>query len=205
VNLKDTYNQIAKDWHADHLHDDWWSEITSMFASLLGSGSNVLDAGCGSGIKSKYLVEKGLKVTGFDLSESMIEIAKVETPEATFFVHDLYDVNTIEGQFEGIFMEASLLHISKARAREVVQKAMSKLKQGGYFYIAVKGMRDGVEEEDLIESDYGYKYKRFFSYYNIDEVVEYLKSSGCEIVYQGEKKAGSRWLQVIGKKIHDAT
>jgi SAM-dependent methyltransferase len=203
VNLKDTYNRIAKDWHADHLKDDWWSKVTDIFAGLVKTGDSILDAGCGSGIKSKYLAEKGFKVTGFDFSEEMIEIAKHEAPGIEFFVHDLYEVDTTPGQFDGIFMEASLLHISKVRAGEVVKKATSKLKLGGYFYIAVKGMRDTVEEESAKESDYGYEYERFFSYYNIDEVVNYLKSAGCEIVYEGEKKVASRWIQVIGKKTHE--
>lgn len=42
-------------------------------------GLNVLDAGCGPGILSSYLLDKGASVTAFDISPKMIELAKVRT------------------------------------------------------------------------------------------------------------------------------
>lgn len=67
MDLKETYNQIAEDWHADHLNDDWWISGTDAFFSFLQPGGLVLDVGCGSGVKSNYLINKGLRVCGLSV------------------------------------------------------------------------------------------------------------------------------------------
>ncbi len=87
MDLKDTYNKIAEDWHKDHTQDDWWVDGTLKFISLVGVGKEVLDVGCGAGTKSKFLKENGLSVTGIDFSEKMIEIAKRENHEVPMFAN----------------------------------------------------------------------------------------------------------------------
>jgi SAM-dependent methyltransferase len=194
------YDKIAADWHKDHLADDWWNRGTDAFVALLPPGATVLDAGCGTGVKSKYLSDRGFKVVGFDLSEKMIEIARAEVPDAEFFVHDLYNIDTIQGEFDAVFMQASLLHVDKERAGEVIKKAATKVKSDGFLYIAVKGMRDGKGEEVVTENDYGYEYERYFSYYSLEELKAYFGNVGFDIVYTDEYEAGSKWIQIIGKK-----
>ena len=101
--LKSTYNRIAEDWFRDHQEDTWWINGTEKFISLLKTDSSVLDVGCGAGVKSKYLVNKGLKVTGIDLSDKMIEIAKREVPQAKFKVADIIEPLGLGEKFDGIF------------------------------------------------------------------------------------------------------
>lgn len=51
---------------------------------------SILDAACGPGKYAEILMERGAKVTGFDLSPSMIDYARTRNKKAgTFFVHDL--------------------------------------------------------------------------------------------------------------------
>ncbi len=203
MDLKDTYNKIAEDWHKDHTQDDWWVDGTLKFISLVGVGKEVLDVGCGAGTKSKFLKENGLSVTGIDFSEKMIEIAKRENPDISFEVLDMRDVEKLEGMYDGIFIQAALLHIPHHAAADVVRKISTKLRTGGYMYIAVKERYPGrVAEEIKVEDDYGYSYERFFSYYSVGDLEGYFKDSGFEIVYEettGEEK--KKWIQMIGKKM----
>lgn len=203
MNLKETYNRIAKDWHQDHREDDWWVKGTDKFISLLGPGSLVLDVGCGAGIKSKYLVNKGLKVVGIDFSEKMIEIARQEVPSGDFLILDLDEADKLDYLFDGIFMQAILLHIPKREVEEKIEKIAKRLKRGGYLYVGVKEKRpQDAEEEIVVENDYGYPYERFFSYFTLDEIEAYLKNAGFEIVFSEivPLKSGNR-IQAIGKKV----
>ena len=202
MNLKDTYNKIAEDWHADHKQDDWWVEGTDHFCSLLKKGSRVLDVGCGAGVKSRYLSKKGLDVTGIDFSEKLIGIAEKESVGVEFIVMDMKDAHNLSRQFDGVFAQASLLHIPKKEVADVLGVLVSVLKSSGYIYVAVKGKYpNGPEEAVLKESDYGYDYERFFSYFTMDELKSHFEDLRLEIVYESHKVFGKTdWLQIIGRK-----
>lgn len=202
MNLKDTYDKIAEDWHEDHLPDDWWYEGTDVFASLLSSGAHILDVGCGAGHKTKYFTEKGFKVTGVDFSENLLAIAKREAPDAEFILADMKDLSKIEDKFDAVFAQASLLHVPKNEAQAVLSHWTEKVKPGGYLYVAVKGIREGQPEEQVLkEDDYGYEYERFFSYYSLQELQEHFKQLGLHIEYENEcPEESTNWIQIIGKK-----
>ncbi len=202
MNLKETYNRIAEDWVLDHNDDDWWQAGTNHFLSLLSNEASVLDVGCGGGIKTQYISAKGHDVTGIDFSEKMISIAQRENPKVEFAVVDMYDIDKIEKNYDGIFVQAALLHIPKTRALEVLTKMKDKLNKDGLLYLAVKGIRDDGTEEDIIKgNEYGYEYERFFSYFKLEELKAYLEQLGLLVVWEENKKSNkTNWIQIIGKK-----
>jgi SAM-dependent methyltransferase len=204
MNLKETYNRIASDWHHDHSHDDWWVEGTDIFINKLPSNALVLDVGCGSGTKSKYLIAHGIKVMGIDISDKLLEIAKHEVPGGEFKEFSMYDLDKIQKTFDGVFAQASLLHIPKKKAGEVVNKMAQRLTPGGFLYIAVKEVRSDKSEEGIEkENGYGYEYERFFSYFTMSELEQYLTDAGLQVVVnlRNPNPSGKTvWLQIIGQK-----
>lgn len=200
MNLKETYNRIAEDWHRGHHDDDWWLKGTDKFVSFFKKNDIILDVGCGTGVKAKYLTNKGLRVIGIDFAQKQIEIAKKFAPQAKYYVMDMRQCDRLTGEFDGIFAQASLFHIPKKEIPEVLKIILSKLKRGGYFYLAVKE-RKKVDEEIKVEDDLGYQYERFYSYFTHDEIRNYFKKSGLEIIFEEICRPGNaNWIQVIGKK-----
>ena len=202
MDLKATYNRIAGDWSKDHRGDTWWVEGTDTFVSFLKSGASVLDVGCGDGVKSKYLLDKGLKVVGIDFSEKMVEIARREVPGATFQVADIKNLSGLKEDFDGILAQAVLLHIPKSEAGAVVKELRDRLVNGGYLYIAVKQKREGGREEEVLkEDDYGYEYERFFSYFTLPEIQKYVADAGLKMCYENVALSGhTTWIQAICRK-----
>lgn len=202
--LKETYDRIAEDWHKDHLHDDWWIQDIDTFIQKLPYGARVLDVGCGSGVKSKYLIDHGLKVIGIDISKNLLKIAESEVSQGEFKIFSMEDLDSMAELFDGVFAQASLLHIPKKDAGEMVKKMTRKLLSGGLLYLAVKESREGKPDEEIKkESDYGYEYERFFSYFTMPELEQYLKNADLKVVskLRNPNKSGKTvWLQVIGKK-----
>lgn len=196
------YNKIAEDWIKDHQDDTWWQEGTDAFITFLPAGGRVLDVGCAGGWKSRYLIDHGFQVVGFDISERFIEIAQQAVPEAEFHVATFHTVNRIPGGFDGVFVQAVLLHVPKIEIKKVLGSLAEKLKPGGYFYLAVKERRDGQpEEQEVTEDDYGYRYTRFFSYYTQPELEQYLAEIGFVKVFELTTEVGkTRWLQLVAKK-----
>lgn len=201
--LRDTYDRIAKDWARDHERDTWWLECAARFASLLPQDARVLDAGCGSGQKARFFQDRGARVLGIDFSEKLLEIARQTATASDFRLLDLRDIRTLSEQFEGVFAQASLLHIPKTETFSVIEGMVSRLVPRGLLYIAVKAQRRGGPEEEIVtENDYGYDYERYFSYYTMDEMQAYVDRLGLSIVHAEVSQASSRigWMQIIARK-----
>lgn len=202
MDLKAVYNRIAEDWHKDHLSDTWSIDATNIFASNFSAGAQILDVGCAGAIKSKHLVSKGLQVTGIDISDSFIEIAKRECSEGDFIVMDMRDVSNLGKKFDGVFVLASLLHIPKTEVPAVLKGFESVLKPGGYLSVSVKEQKQGQpEEQSLKEDDYGYEYERFFSYFQIDELERFIGDAGLVIKKTVVIPFGNtNWINVLAMK-----
>lgn len=79
---KPAYDSIAG-WYATWVEDESWAHPTFLghLFSLTGdvSGSRILDVGCGTGHFSRAIAQAGATVTGVDISESMLSLARSRT------------------------------------------------------------------------------------------------------------------------------
>lgn len=202
MDLAQTYNRIAEDWHRDHQSDDWWVGGTDEFTSRLPVGGSVLDVGCGSGVKSAYLLERGFKITGIDISDNLLAIARTVAPAAEFRNLSMTYLGGLPETFDGIFAQASLLHIPKTEVPSVITKFVEHATPRGLIYLAVKERCEGGPEEEVKEEDdLGYTYERFFSYFTMLELESYLANVGVKVVWKDRAPSGKTvWLQIIGQK-----
>lgn len=106
----------------------------------------VLDAGCGSGRDSKAFLERGFEVTAIDASKSMATLAEryLGQPVAHMRFQDV----PWEGEFDGIWACASLLHVPKNELPQVFGRLGRALKPGGVLYASFKLGRG--EREDAL-------------------------------------------------------
>lgn len=97
---RDFWNRAADDWHIQVgtagdsnriLNSD---PVLWAFAGDVGA-LMVLDAGCGTGYLSKQLSDRGAHVTGVDISERMIAIARAQNPQIDFHVDSCAELRTI--------------------------------------------------------------------------------------------------------------
>ncbi len=205
MNLKDTYNKIAEDWTQDHKTDTWWIAGAERLASYLQAGSKIIDVGCAGGLKSEFLAKLGFQVTGIDLSDKMIELAKQWMPSGDFLVKDITEPLVFDHKFDAVFAQAVLLHVPKKNIPATLKNLSDVLKPKGYLYAAVKELHPGEDEEqNITENDYGYEYERFFSFFTLPEMEKYVKDLNMKIVYSNvdrNAKNDTTWVQVIAQKL----
>jgi SAM-dependent methyltransferase len=71
----------------------------------------VLDAACGTGRHTAYLVERGHEVLGVDGNEAMLAKAKVKIPDAEFKVGDLTELLADDGSYGAITCGLAFGHL----------------------------------------------------------------------------------------------
>lgn len=87
------------------------------FVDLIPAGSTVLDAGCGEGVLSVMLAQKGCKVTGVDLSEPNIKASNVYAEsqgvaeQTDFMVGDAENLPVPDKSFDYVISSHVLEHL----------------------------------------------------------------------------------------------
>jgi SAM-dependent methyltransferase len=112
------------------------SESWDIFLQHLPPKAHILDAGCGSGRDAKYFLKKGYKVTAFDASQEMVNLAAQETGLPVF--HLCFADLAFQNEFDGVWAQASLLHIPYQQTRAIYQKIHQALKPQGIFFASYK-------------------------------------------------------------------
>ncbi|MFW9787995.1 MAG: class I SAM-dependent methyltransferase [Candidatus Thorarchaeota archaeon] len=99
----------------------------------LKKGEEILDIACGAGDHSIEFAKRGLKVTAFDIAQSLIDVAtersKEEKAKVNFFPGDMRDM-TFEDQFDGAVLLSHSFgffnHEENYRVLKGVFKALKK-------------------------------------------------------------------------------
>lgn len=149
------------------------------FLNRLPANGTVLDIGCGPGRDAKIFSDLNFNVIGIDFSASMIKLAKENAPLCTFHVMDMEELDFPNDSFDGIWANCSLLHISKKNMPFVLKKIYAILKFNGVFYLSVK---EGDRDEALTADSRYEGVKKYWSYYQQNELLALLHSAGFQIL-----------------------
>jgi SAM-dependent methyltransferase len=117
--------------------------IESLFKKYgTGKIKTILDMGCGTGGHALLLAERGYSVTGIDMSESMLSIAKEKARKANisldFFEGDIREFNTNK-KFDAITSMFAVMgyQIKNDDLKKAVENARKQLKNNGLFIFDV--------------------------------------------------------------------
>ena len=116
---------------------------------LLPKNPTILDFGCGIGIPfDKWLVEHGCKVTGIDISQKHIGMAKKNVPKAKFIRGDFSKIEFKE-TFDAIISFYAIFHIPREEHKDLFLKMHSLLNEGGIILVTLgtSGSEYGEEKD----------------------------------------------------------
>lgn len=137
------YDELDEMWYesSDHpiallraenaLRNPW---IEKVIETKLGRPCSILDVGCGGGFLTNYLAQKGHQVSGIDLSEKSLMIAKkTDTTESVQYTQaSAYELPFGEETFDAVSAMDLLEHVEKPEL--VIKEASRVLKKGGLFF-----------------------------------------------------------------------
>jgi cyclopropane fatty-acyl-phospholipid synthase-like methyltransferase len=168
------------------LYDDSYRE----FCELLRPGrARVLDAACGPGNVSRYLMSqrRDLELLGIDLAPRMVKLAREAVPSAQFALHDCRNLADLKRRFDGIICAFGLPYLSRQEAVAFVSAARKALEQEGVLYLSTMlGRSEDSGFERCSSGDQVY-----INYYSEDEVIRSLHGFGFTIVQQKRMPSSS--------------
>ena len=129
------YNKNAQSFYDRTIGTDM-SHIQTKFLSFLPSKAHILDAGCGVGRDSKYFLHQSYEITAFDASSEMVKYATKELDKQVLHLR-FQDLN-FEKKFDGVWANASLLHVPYQETRDICTRIYNALKPWGIFYASYK-------------------------------------------------------------------
>lgn len=151
--VADGYNRIAE------RHSAWEQGVrvqerdhyTAVVLAALSPASSVLELGCGTGLPTTALLATRFHITGVDISQRHIALARQNLPEGTFVCADMMALNFPAASFDGITAFYSLIHLPRAEHAPLLARIATWLRPGGYF-IATMGASDapGAIEDDWL-------------------------------------------------------
>lgn len=171
------------------------SRAYEKFLAYLPLGAKVLDAGCGSGRDSLFFMRQGYRVTMLDASAAMCRCAEKLTGQKA--LHKTFAEIYFEKQFDGIWANASLLHVPEQELEKVLKILHRALKDDGVLYASWKygeaERRDG---------------ERFYCDMTEEKLKKLLRRTGCFVcreVWVSEDvlplHREQRWLNVVLGKV----
>ena len=101
--------------------------------NLLAVSTQVLDIGCGAGFLSNELSKRGLTVTGVDISEESLGVARRfdETKSVSYKIADAYELPFPDAQFDVVTAMDFLEHVENPA--KVIKEFSRVIKPGGIF------------------------------------------------------------------------
>ena len=103
----------------------------------LGPDDRVLDIGCGTGIAAAAAVGKGRTVLGVDGAAAMLEIARLDVPDATFAVMDFNRLTLPDGSWDVAISSHALLFADDRVA--ALREWRRVVRHGGRLSLSVPG------------------------------------------------------------------
>ncbi len=112
---------LGQGLHAEHRPEGWDEERTLLEGWVAGlTPAKTLDVACGTGFMTRHL--RG-EVVGLDQSESMLEVARAQAPNARFVQGDALDLPFEDGSFERVFTSYFYCHLEEPDARRFLAEA----------------------------------------------------------------------------------
>lgn len=193
--VKAGYNKAAKNY-SSKFRDQFGNEKhLARLVEVLKQGASVLDVGCGAGKPiDNYLISKGMKVMGIDISEVQIELAKSSVPEATYEVRDMSELQENEYQVNAVVSFYAIFHTPREKHIDLLKKFKSFLKDEGYLLVTMGATAWEGKEDNFCGSE------MYWSHYGAEKNKELIKEAGFEILFsEVDDAGGEKHLVILAK------
>lgn len=175
--VKAGYNEIASNYLASRPRNSEDVKLLKELVSRLPRGARVLDAGCGAGVPVARNLARTFDVTGVDISERQIKLARRMVPKAKFLCDDILTVDFPDESFDAVVSYYAMFHVPRSKHKHILKNFHRILKPEGLALLCM-GIGDLPHS---LEEYHGTI--MFWSHYGSEKNLRILKDSGYNIIW----------------------
>ena len=143
------------------------------FIARLGGGSRVLEIGSGGGRDALLMEELGLAVRRTDITPAFVTLLRGQGFDADLLDPLVDDLSSPSREYDGVWANASLLHVDRADLPTVLTRLADVTRTGGLLRISLKeGDGDGWSTHGSISNP------RHFTYWRADALRDAIAATG---------------------------
>jgi SAM-dependent methyltransferase len=199
--VRDGYEKggYEKGFRADPVLSPMETGFLDRLADEIPQSGHVLDLGSGTGLPyDKYLVGKGLRVTGVDFSPKHLALARKHVPQADYIQSDFSEAAFAPVSLDAVTAFYSIFHIPRREHPELFAKIHRWLKPGGRILFTLgTGDMECDEELDWLGAP------MMWSSYPPDQNLQMLEQTGFLILqtaYEGAPGDAEYHFWLLGGK-----
>ncbi|MGY0559660.1 bifunctional 2-polyprenyl-6-hydroxyphenol methylase/3-demethylubiquinol 3-O-methyltransferase UbiG [Luteimonas sp. A277] len=152
-------------------------------------GARVLDVGCGGGLLSEAMARDGAEVTGIDLAEELVRVARLHALESAAQVE--YQVTPVEalaadqpGSFDVVTCMEMLEHVPDPAA--ILQACATLLKPGGMLFVSTLNRTPQAFALAIVGAEYVARLlprgtHRYEDFIKPSELAAWLRGAGMQL------------------------
>ena len=167
------FNRLAQGYQDKYMDVSLYHDSLDVFCNHTKKNSSVLELACGPGNVTQYLLKKrlDLNILGTDLAPNMIELAKINNPQANFQLLDSREIISLNKTYDAIMCSFCLPYLSKEESIKLITDAAKALTIGGIIYIST--MEDDYSKSEFKKGSGGDEI--FMHYHQADYLIEALR------------------------------
>ncbi len=154
-NIKSVYKKFAKEFDEKTACLEIYNESYDYLLNKIQDNSAILDLACGPGNVSYFLKKHmpGLAITGVDISEEMIDIAKRRIKDGKFIVKDICEVK-FKTEFYCVICAFAIPYLNLQETAHVARIVNQSLNSNGHFYLSfMEGTKECFEKQSFTDND----------------------------------------------------
>jgi SAM-dependent methyltransferase len=181
-----SYDRVAADYAAEigaELKNKPFDRgLLDAFAVLAGGGT-VADIGCGPGHVGAYLVGRGVRVVGLDLSAAMSAIAR-RTSALPACAGDMAALPLRSGTLTGLVCMYAVIHLDSTQRTAAYQEFARVLGDGGHALIAfhTSDAEYRTGQSKTVDEWWGHDVELTFRFLDADEEIARLRAAGLQLI-----------------------
>jgi ubiquinone/menaquinone biosynthesis C-methylase UbiE len=172
------YDTIAREYSetfsGEHEKKPKDQEILHRFSQEIGDRRPVWDFGCGPGQTTEYLKNLGIEISGLDLSEKILEQARINHPEIHFRKGNILKLEFENDSIAAVVSFYAIVHFTEEQVRIAFREVFRVLQPGGIFLFTYHIGADTIYIEEFL----GKKISINFKFFPTDFIYSCLKRSG---------------------------